>query len=192
MVDEGSVPSATNPLPSLPSVSESFRTASCICVCVGGCPLEQSGDGAVRYWVWGTWAAVLDGWWAVCSLLLIERPSPDAEGMMTSMASQLWGVEWLLTWNSIWAVCGHRLSSRLSSWSWGCCLSTAGVGAYLWRPPGLLSTQKGGPFVESPHYFSFITLSSSFALIHPRGGEDCDPTTYFSKSFCVAFVGRDC
>lgn len=36
MVDEGSVPSATNPLPSLPSVSESFRTASCICVCVGG------------------------------------------------------------------------------------------------------------------------------------------------------------
>ena len=48
MVDEGSLPSATNLFPSLPSVSESLRTASCIyvcvcvCVCVGGCPLEQS------------------------------------------------------------------------------------------------------------------------------------------------------
>ena len=60
MVDEGSLLCATNPLPSLPSASESLRTASCVCVCVcvcvcacmcvcvGGSPLEQSGDGAVR------------------------------------------------------------------------------------------------------------------------------------------------
>ena len=37
MVDEGSLPCATNPLPSLPSASESLRTASCVCVCVCAC-----------------------------------------------------------------------------------------------------------------------------------------------------------
>ena len=37
MVDEGSLPSATNLFPSLPSVSESLRIASCIYVCVCVC-----------------------------------------------------------------------------------------------------------------------------------------------------------
>ena len=52
--------------------------------------------------VWGTWAAVLlDGWWAVCRLLLIKEPLQMSEGTMTSMAPQLWGyrVLTLMEWS---------------------------------------------------------------------------------------------
>ena len=56
-MDEGSLPCATNPLPSLPSASESLRTASCVCVC-WGLSLEQSdaksgAHGQQSFWMVG-------------------------------------------------------------------------------------------------------------------------------------------
>lgn len=68
----------------------------------------------------------------------------------------------------------------------------AGVGGIPGGHLGFCPHRREGPLLNPPLLLFHHPLSSSFALIHPRVGRLWPPPHTFSKSFCVAFVGRDC